>query len=106
MRLLTLLLLLMALSAQAENIVIPIGQQGRSDLQMPSNGTSQSAVLGRYGLPDVEHPPVGVPKMTRWDYRYFSVYFENDVVITSVRNHQAKYPATSLPPIQPAKVQP
>jgi hypothetical protein len=101
MRLLPLLLLLLALPANAENIIIPVGQQGSSSQQMPVNGTSRRAVLERYGLPDVEHPPVGSPRMTRWDYRDFSVYFENDTVITSVRNHQPKYP-----PTRPAQEQP
>ena len=98
MRYLPLLLLCMVLSANAENIIIPIEQQGGSSLQMPVNGTTQRAVLERFGLPDVEHPAVGTPRMTRWDYRSFSVYFENDMVITSVRNHQPRHPQSKDQP--------
>lgn len=101
MRPAVLLLLFLAASANAENIIIPLGQQGSSTLQMPVNGTSRSSVLERFGLPDVEHPPVGSPRMTRWDYRDFSVYFENDRVITSVRNHQPRYPTSRPEQAQP-----
>lgn len=97
MRVLPMLLLFLAASAAAQNITIPLGQQGSSSLQLPHNGQSQRAVLEQFGLPDVEHPPVGSPKMTRWDYRDFSVYFENDSVITSVRHYQPKYPQQVQP---------
>lgn len=95
MRFAVLTLLLVMASANAENIIIPLGQQGGPTVQMPVNGNSSSAVLERFGQPIVKHPPVGSPSMTRWDYRNFSVYFENDTVITSVRNHQPKYPSTT-----------
>ena len=97
MRFALLMLLLVMASANAENIIIPVGQQGGPTLQMPINGTSQRAVLERFGLPDIEHPPVGSPSMTRWDYRDFSVYFENKTVITSVRHHQPQYPQQVQP---------
>ena len=106
MRLLPLLLLFLALSTHAENIIIPIEQQGASNLPMPGNGTSKRAVLEQFGLPDVEHPPVGTPRMTRWDYRDFSVYFENDLVITSMRQHQPKYPASQSPSTPSVQDQP
>ena len=86
------LCLLLAFAAQAGNTYTPLGQQGDSHLPLPANGETQRAVLEQFGLPDEEHPPVGTPRMTRWDYRDFSVYFENDRVITSVRHHQPGYP--------------
>jgi hypothetical protein len=101
MRLLLTLCLLIALPAAAQTILIPIAQQGVSSLPVPAPGASQSSVLEEFGLPDLQHPPVGTPKMSRWDYRDFSVYFENDRVITSVRHHQPRFPQTQSVQEQP-----
>ena len=93
-RLLLLLALFLPLGAYADTLQIPIGQQGGSALQLPQFGESQRAVLERFGLADEEHPSVGNPPITRWDYREFSVYFEHKHVINSVRHHQ---PGAALP---------
>ncbi len=90
-RLLLLCCLVLSLTAHAD-ISIPISEQGNANLTLPSNGTAQRAVLEQYGLPDEEHPPVGQPAISRWDYREFSVYFEEGRVINSVRHHQPHYP--------------
>ncbi|MFP6849353.1 MAG: phosphodiesterase [Pseudomonas sp.] len=81
-------LLFTCANAHAENLQIPIGQQGTSELRLPQYGESQRTVLEHFGLADEEHPSVGNPPITRWDYREFSVYFENTHVISSVRHHQ------------------
>lgn len=90
------LILLLGLSlpwlAQAQNIEIPVGQQGNTMAGLPQLGESKRAVLERFGLADEEHPPVGQPPITRWDYRSFSVYFEYDHVIDSVLHHQPRNP--------------
>lgn len=70
-----------------------LGSQG-ADLDasnLPHRGQSKRAVLERFGLADEEHKPVGQPPITRWDYREFSVYFEYDHVINSVRHHQPRH---------------
>ena len=90
-RLLLLLGFMLSFAALAD-INIPLGQQGNAAITLPANGTTKNTVLEQYGLPDVEHPPVGTPAIRRWDYRDFSVYFENDRVINSVRDHQPQYP--------------
>jgi hypothetical protein len=87
-RMLMLLALLMPVGAYAETLQIPIGQQGADELRLPQLGESQRVVLERFGLADEEHPSVGNPPITRWDYRVFSVYFEHTHVINSVRHHQ------------------
>lgn len=87
-RLSLLLALLLPTAALAETLHIPLGQQGASALNLPQLGESQRAVLERFGLADEEHPSVGNPPITRWDYREFSVYFEHKHVINSVRHHQ------------------
>lgn len=78
----------------AQEIRIPVGQQPADDLTLPKRGDSTGAVLEAFGLADREHPSVGQPPITRWDYREFSVYFEHDRVINSVAHHR---PARSAP---------
>jgi len=76
----------------AETIRIPVGHQGQTETPMPSRGQSKASVLERFGLADQEHPAVGKPPISRWDYRTFSVYFEDKHVINSVRHHQRSSP--------------
>ncbi|MES2818451.1 MAG: phosphodiesterase [Pseudomonadota bacterium] len=88
-----LLVLLMPLACAAETLEIPIGQQGAGQQQgLPVRGNTQGSVLERFGLPDEEHPAVGQPPISRWDYREFSVYFESGRVVDSVRHHQPTAP--------------
>ncbi|WP_068826295.1 phosphodiesterase [Pseudomonas sp. BMS12] len=91
-RLPLLLAMLLPLPALAQTIEIPLGQQGDAVAGLPKLGESKRAVLERFGLADEEHPPVGQPPITRWDYRSFSVYFEYDHVIDSVLHHQPRNP--------------
>lgn len=69
----------------ADTLSIPVGQQG-AGLSLPQHGESRAQVLETHGLPAREHPPVGQPPITRWDYAPFSVYFEYDHVVSSVAN--------------------
>lgn len=86
------LLLVTTLSSQAQTLEIPLGEQGDPQLtQLPHTGESRRSVLERFGLADEEHAPVGQPPITRWDYREFSVYFEYDHVVNSVRHHRPQY---------------
>ncbi|WP_430472518.1 phosphodiesterase [Zestomonas insulae] len=91
-RALLLLALLTPLSTPAEVLTIPVGQQGDTHQPLPVRGQTQRAVLDRFGLADKEHPAVGKPPITRWDYREFSVYFESGVVVDSVLHHQPRNP--------------
>jgi hypothetical protein len=74
----------------ADTLTIPLGDQGAEidSRNLPQLGQSKRSVLERFGLADEEHKPVGQPPITRWDYREFSVYFEYDHVINSVRHHR------------------
>ncbi len=56
-------------------------------MDLPKNGYSKSEIETRFGSPDKKHQKVGDPPITRWDYDRFSVYFEYDLVITSVLKH-------------------
>ncbi len=57
------------------------------NMDLPKNGYSKTDIESRYGAPAQRHPQVGDPPITRWDYDHFSVYFEYDLVITSVLQH-------------------
>lgn len=86
------LLLITSLPLKAQTLEIPLGEQGDPQLtQLPQTGESRRSVLERFGLADQEHAPVGQPPITRWDYREFSVYFEYDHVVNSVRHHRPQY---------------
>lgn len=84
-----LLTLLLTLGSHAQTLQIPVGAQGAVTGPLPQRGESRHSVLQRFGLADEEHPAIGQPPISRWDYRDFSVYFEYDHVIDSVRHHRA-----------------
>lgn len=84
--------LLLSFATLAQTLEIPVGQQGDAVAGLPQLGESKRSVLERFGLADEEHPAVGQPPISRWDYRSFSVYFEYDHVINSVLHHQPRHP--------------
>lgn len=87
-RYLFLLTLLLPLYGTADTLQIPLGEQGATTGPLPQRGELRRSVLERFGLADEEHPAVGQPPISRWDYRDFSVYFEYDHVVDSVRHHR------------------
>lgn len=52
---------------------------------MPARGTTMAEVESRLGSPQARHPAIGEPPISRWVYPEFTVYFEHDRVIHSVR---------------------
>jgi len=79
-------LALCAGSLQAENIRIPIGQQGQeSSIAVPSTGMKKADVEAKFGAPNSKTEPVGNPPISRWSYDKFVVYFEYDHVVRSVK---------------------
>ena len=80
--------LLSAAAVQADTLAIPLGQQAaEQQVSLPKRGTSTSQVQRQHGEPATRHNAVGQPPITRWDYAGFSVYFEYDHVVHSVRQH-------------------
>ncbi len=53
---------------------------------LPVAGVTMGEVEGQYGQPTERKDPVGRPPITRWIYPAFTVYFENDRVISAVLN--------------------
>ena len=77
--------------ALADVLLIDAINQGpinsEEGLPRPTRGMTMNQVKQRYGNPDVEHPWVGHPPITRWDYSNYSVFFEHQYVLTSVVHH-------------------
>lgn len=78
------LLMLLALPAAAEVLVIDKIEQAPADIQRPHNGMSMETVRRQFGEPQSIEPAVGDPPITRWDYPGFTVYFEYETVLHSV----------------------
>lgn len=55
-------------------------------VRRPVRGQTMQLVTRLFGEPDSILPAVGNPPITRWVYQGFTVYFENQQVITSVIN--------------------
>jgi len=81
-----LVLTLGSLSASAETVQIPVGQQGqdKQNLARPRAGMDQNQVKAQFGNPLQWTNPVGDPPITKWVYKDFIVVFEYDHVIHSV----------------------
>jgi hypothetical protein len=77
-------------SALADTVVVNDQVQVReSRVDRPKRGITMSEVEKQFGAPVTRHPAVGggnphQPRITRWDYNGFSVFFEDDHVIHSV----------------------
>ena len=52
---------------------------------MPQRGTSMDTVEARLGAPEKRFAAVGDPPITRWVYPQFTVYFEHERVLHSVK---------------------
>lgn len=73
---------------------------------MPGRGVSMSQVEKHFGQPREKAAPVGQPPITRWIYSDYTVYFEYEYVIHSVKNdgsapQQPAAPAPTEPAMQP-----
>jgi hypothetical protein len=54
--------------------------------EAPEKGQSKEQVEQRLGSPVSKKSPVGEPAISSWKYNAFTVYFEKDRVIHSVKN--------------------
>jgi len=74
----------------AADVLLMEGIQSAPAIDVPRNGITMAKVRQQYGNPASEHPAVGEPPITRWDYAGYSVFFEHDLVLHSVIHHQAQ----------------
>ena len=56
---------------------------------LPVRGTTTKAVLAEFGEPVSRKGPVGNPPISAWHYENFDVYFEHQLVITSIDKEDA-----------------
>lgn len=71
--------------ALAATVYWPATTLAASDQDVPGRGMSKTEVRAQFGEPRQTRAAVGNPPITRWDYDGFSVYFENDTTLHSVR---------------------
>ena len=85
-------LILLSVSAYSEVLLLDaIAEEpanADSGVLRPKRGMKMTQVREQFGEPLSEHPWVGDPPITRWDYDKFTVYFEFDVVLDSVIHRQ------------------
>ncbi len=68
---------------------ITIYNENPSDISYgPFRGQSKKQVIRSYGSPNNKSPSIGKPAITRWYYRDFTVFFQDNFVIQSVINQQ------------------
>lgn len=82
-------LLIAVLPVTADVLTVPANPSADTGVDLPARGAVQSKVLKHYGEPKLRHAAVGgsspaQPRITRWDYPSFSVFFENDHVVDAV----------------------
>lgn len=53
-------------------------------MNLPKNGQHKAEVEAKFGTPQKQHPAVGDPPISSWDYATYSVYFEHDLVLYTV----------------------
>lgn len=83
-------LISISLSAIAEEVRVPLGQQNATPewrTAQPARGTTKAGIEAQYGMPESRHGPTGDPPIYYWEYADFTVYFEGDYVIHAVSKH-------------------
>ncbi len=75
-------------TVQADEVRVPVSEQGSAAIETPKSGITQTSVEKKFGSPQAVHGPVGDPPITKWVYSGFTVYFEYDRVIHTVIHHQ------------------
>jgi len=87
--------------AMAAMVCWPATVLAASDGDVPDRGMSKAEVRAQFGQPRHTRPSVGQPPITRWDYDGFSVYFENDTTLHSVREKERAPAAGDAPGEKP-----
>ena len=76
---------LSVMPASAQELIIPLGQQGDRDaVSLPQTGMKAEQVRERWGAPETSRGPVGQPHISQWHYPAFVVYLESERVIRAV----------------------
>lgn len=73
-------------SISADNMALPVSEQGQQGIETPRNGQNKAKVESAFGQPLQRIAAVGEPPISKWVYQDFTVYFENDIVLHAVRH--------------------
>jgi hypothetical protein len=65
----------------------PLETQSSSET-VPGRGMTMDQVEARFGDPKEKIPAVGDPPIARWNYGWYTVYFERNIVLDSVIHHK------------------
>lgn len=60
------------------------------NVPIPARGITKAQVERQFGSPQSKQGPTGEPPIYFWEYAEYTVYFEADHVIHSVRKYQQK----------------
>jgi hypothetical protein len=103
--LLAILACLISALASADNLVVPVGQQGadKASLERPHRAMKAADVEGKFGAPLSKSEAVGTPSISNWEYPEYRVYFEGDRVLHSVLKPMSTEPVAA--PVTEAPVQ-
>jgi len=63
-------------------IIDEVRQAGR--MELPKNGQSKTGIESIFGEPNEKRSAVGDPPISSWKYDTYSVYFEYDLVLSTV----------------------
>ena len=53
-------------------------------MELPKNGQNKADVEAKFGTPVAKNDAVGDPPISSWKYDTYSVYFEYDLVLSTV----------------------
>lgn len=76
---------LVSANSFADELYIGVSQQGDTHIVVPRNGLTKEQVLSQYGEPVERIAAVGQPPISQWVYANFTVYFEYNIVLHSVK---------------------
>jgi len=77
-------MLTLTLQAVSADVLIIDEVRQAERMELPTNGQSKADVEVKFGAATEKQPAVGDPPISSWKYDKFSVYFEHDLVLSTV----------------------
>lgn len=68
----------------------PVVTPAPINFPMPTRGQSKRQVENEFGAPLGKYGPTGDPSIYYWEYRNFTVYFEDSYVLHAVSNYRSQ----------------
>jgi len=77
-------MLTLTIQAVSADVLIIDEVRQADRMELPKNGQSKADVEVKFGAPSQKQSAVGDPPISSWKYDKFSVYFEHDLVLSTV----------------------